>query len=191
MISPHKSQLQNKINQLLIASLLAGLASSPGIAYASSSVACADIDFKDLRSLQFGFLRIRRGVTGWAVVDASGGAKVSPGIAFSNRFPPSPGAVQVTGPPNTEVLMGIYLTGNTSLGPLTMDQPMALTENGMFALKRVGQFWSVRLPNSDRETVSIDIAIGGQLIIQNVEKKWEISTKIVTQCISARLVPPP
>ena len=72
-----------------------------------------------------------------------------------------------------------------------MDQPMALTENGMFALKRVGRFWSVRLPNSDRETVSIDIAIGGQLIIQNVEKKWEISTKIVTQCISARLVPPP
>lgn len=152
---------------------------------------CNDVDIKEIRSLQFGLLRVRTGTGGWAIVDAGGGVKVSPGIAFSLRYPPSAGAVQVTSPPNTEIAMGIELIGNATAGPITMAQPMAVSETGMYSLKRSGKFWILRMPNSDRPTVSVDIAIGGQLIIQSLEKRWDLATKIVAQCVSARTVLPP
>lgn len=152
---------------------------------------CNDVDIQEVRSLQFGLLRVRTGVGGWAIVDAGGGVKVSPGIAFSHRYPPSAGAVQVTAPPNTEIAIGIELIGNASVGPLTMAQPMAVSETGMYGLKRSGRFWILRMPNSDKATVSVDIAIGGQLIIQAIDKRWDLKTKIVAQCVSARTVLPP
>ena len=155
------------------------------------ATSCNDVDIKEVRSLQFGLLRVRTGVGGWAIVDAGGGIKVSPGIAFSHRYPPSAGAVQVTSPPNTEIAIGIELIGNATVGPITMAQPMAVSETGMYSLRKSGKFWILRMPNSDRPTVSVDIAIGGQLIIQSIEKRWDLATKIVAQCVSARTVLPP
>jgi hypothetical protein len=87
--------------------------------------------------------------------------------------------------------MGIELIGNATVGPITMAQPMAVSETGMYGLKRSGNFWVLRMPNSDRPTVSVDIAIGGQLIIQSLEKRWDLTSKIVTQCVNARTVLPP
>lgn len=155
------------------------------------ATSCNDVDIKEVRSLQFGLLRVRTGVSGWAIVDAGGGIKVSPGIAFSHRYPPSAGAVQVTSPPNTEIAIGIELIGNATIGPITMAQPMAVSETGMYSLRKSGKFWILRMPNSDRPTVSVDVAIGGQLIIQSIEKRWDLATKIVAQCVSARTVLPP
>lgn len=155
------------------------------------ATSCNDVDIKEIRSLQFGLLRVRTGIGGWAIVDAGGGIKVSPGIAFSHRYPPSAGAVQVTSPPNTEIAIGIELIGNATVGPITMAQPMAVSETGMYSLRKSGKFWILRMPNSDRPTVSVDIAIGGQLIIQSIEKRWDLATKIVAQCVSARTVLPP
>lgn len=152
---------------------------------------CNDVDVQELRSLQFGLLRIRAGTGGWAIVDAGGGVKTSPGIAFSHRFPPSVGAVQVTSSPNTEVTLAIELIGNSSAGPITMTQPMAVNETGMYGLKRSGKFWVLRMPNSDKTTVSVDVAIGGQLIVQSVDKRWDLKTKIVAQCVGVRAVSPP
>ncbi len=152
---------------------------------------CNDVDIKEIRSLQFGLLRVKAGSGGWAIVDAGGGLKVSPGIAFSQRYPPSAGAVQVTSPPNTEIAIGIELIGNATVGPITMAQPMAVSETGMYGLRRSGKFWILRMPNSDNATVSVDIAIGGQLIIQGVDKRWDLKSKIVAQCVSARTVLPP
>lgn len=157
----------------------------------AEATSCNDVDIKEVRSLQFGLLRVRTGVGGWAIVDAGGGVKVSPGIAFSHRYPPSAGAVQVTSPPNTEIAIGIELIGNATVGPITMTQPMAVSETGIYSLKRSGKFWILRMPNSDNPTVSVDIAIGGQLIIQGVDKRWDLKSKIIAQCVSARTVLPP
>lgn len=174
-------------HRLTVLVLFAALAAS-----AAPAPACEGVHIETQAPLHFGQLRLQRASAGWVVVMPGGGTGSSPGVAFSERTPPTPGLVKVQAPPGS--LLRLRLDGDGDRGTAgTADITLhaAVLGRGMQLLPRNGEFWELQMPRRDADMVEIMLTVGGELHFPAIDRPRKHSTRLQVECVSAAADPAP
>ena len=157
----------------------------------SQSLDCKQVNIETLNPLNFGMLRIKRGHSGWMVLDVSGGTTLSPGLAVARSWQPSPGQVRLTAPSASTVLLSLVVDGGwNSKAGRTDATPLKLVSvvmaKGIQPLKKMGEYWELQLGPHDSGVNNAVLSVGGELLLGKTEQVWDLTTALRVSCISIR-----
>lgn len=170
-------RLRDTLCRLALAALLPLAAALPA---EHAQAVCSGVKIKALQPLDFGFVRMPKNAAGWVLVLPNGGYAFSPGIAFSNRLP-RPGLVRLTAPPQSTVLLSLSPGNPRAAGPLRLLS--VKPEQQQTPLVSRGDLWEVHTPPSDEGSVTVMLAIGGELQVISTDKFWDVSFGLNMECV--------
>lgn len=157
----------------------------------SEALDCKQVNIESLNPLNFGMLRIKRGKTGWMVLDVSGGTTLSPGLAVARSWQPSPGQVRLTGPSASTVLLSLVVDGGWDSkvgrpGATPVELVSLVMAKGIQPLKKMGDYWELQLGPNDSDVTHAVLSVGAELLLGKTEQIWNLTNSLSINCISIR-----
>ena len=142
-------------------------------------------------ALDFGFIRARRGDSGWVVVDPGGGFTASPNVSFSRKILPAPGLVRIKAPPESVLLLNLELAGDSENDVYKTSNGLILRSifvgRGIQPLPRNGAFWELQMPRGETDLVEVQLSLGGELQFTKLETGCTLATKLRFECVSTEM----